>query len=264
MRFSPSCRRPTAAYKPRWRDDLSETRVRFDHVTICLVGPEYPINVGYIARLAENFGIKQLYLVDPKFDRRIAMVYAAHGSDIIQKAKEASLAAVREDHDVLVATTAISATRRANVNRRSIDPEDIAAHILPGTSASLVFGRDTTGLKNEELSVCDLVTTIRTGTNYRTMNVSHSAAVLLYVLSRSSRAKATGAPNLLERDALAKYAYDLATASGVQGHRAEMLRKLSKRMVMRSGLDSKEVGLMVSLMRKALVKIQSGQTRSKA
>ncbi len=221
-----------------------------------MVGPEYPINVGYIARLAKNFGIRQLYLVDPKFDRRVAMVYAAHGSDIVELAKEMSLENVRRQHDVLVATTAISATRRANVNRLSVQPEKLPQYISSSKSVSLVFGRDTTGLKNEEIEVCDMVTTIRTGTGYKTMNVSHSAAVLLYVLSKS-RPSRVETPNLLERDAFGRYAYELAVASGMQEHRAQMMKKLSKRMALHSGLDRNEIGLLVSLMRKALLKLDA-------
>jgi tRNA/rRNA methyltransferase len=236
--------------------------LRFDRTSLTLVGPEYPINVGYIARLAKNFGISQMYLVEPKFDRRVAMVYAAHGSDIVEEAKEITLKALRKDHDLLVATTAISATRRVNMNRLSMDPETIAQHISPSTAVSFVFGRDTTGLKNNELDFCDMVTTIRTGTSYRTMNVSHSAAVLLYILSRTAPAR-VAAPNLMERDAFAQYAYDLAVASGVQRHRAQMLKRLAKRTTVRSGLDGKEIGLLVSLMRKALMKIESAQTLSK-
>jgi len=230
--------------------------LRFDRVTIALIGPEYPINVGYIARLSKNFGIGQLYLIDPKFDRRVAMVYAAHGADMVENAQEVSFEDLRKKHDVLVATTAISATRRANVNRLSIDPEKLGYYISTSQSVSLVFGRDTTGLKNEELEFCDLVTTIRTGTNYRTMNVSHSAAVLLYILSKSRTGRGE-VPDLMEREAFARYAYELAVATGMQKHRALMLRKLSKRMTIRSSLDGKEVGLLVALMRKALLRLES-------
>jgi len=230
--------------------------LRFDRVTIALVGPEYPIIVGYIARLAKNFGIGKVYLIEPRFDKRVAMVYAAHGADMVEAAEEVSLEDLRKRHDVLIATTAISATRRANVNRLSIDPEKLGEHVSTSQSVSLVFGRDTTGLKNEELELCDLVTTIRTGTTYRTMNVSHSAAVVLYVLSKSRSGRGY-VPDLMERETFARYSYELAVAAGMQEHRARILRKLSKRMVMRSGLDGKEVGLLVALMRKALLRLES-------
>jgi tRNA/rRNA methyltransferase len=228
--------------------------LRFEKVSVTLVGPEYPINVGYTARLAKNFGIRKLYLVEPKFDRRVASVYAAHGADIIEEAEEVDLGQLRKRHELLVATTAITATKRTNINRLSVSPEEVAQYVSSSRSVSLVLGRDTTGLKNEEIEKCDIVTTINTGTNYRTLNVSHSAAILLYILSRTKLAKKR-VPKLGERDAFAAYAYELALASGLQKYRAERLKKLARRMTIRSQLDGKELGLLVSLMRKAVMTI---------
>lgn len=228
--------------------------MRFEKVSVTLVGPEYPINVGYTARLAKNFGIRKLYLVEPKFDRRVASVYAAHGADIIEEAEEVDLGQLRKRHELLVATTAITATKRTNINRLSVSPEEVAQYVSSSRSVSLVLGRDTTGLKNEEIEKCDIVTTINTGTNYRTLNVSHSAAILLYILSRTKLAKKR-VPKLGERDAFAAYAYELALASGLQKYRAERLKKLARRMTIRSQLDGKELGLLVSLMRKAVMTI---------
>ena len=203
--------------------------MRFEKVSLTLVGPEYPINVGYTARLAKNFGIRKLYLVEPNFDRRIASVYAAHGAEIIEEAEEVDLDQLRRRHDLLVATTAIAATKRTNINRLSVSPEEVRAYVSSSRSASLVLGRDTTGLKNDEIEKCDIVTTISTGTDYRTLNVSHSAAILLYVLSRTAATKRP-VPKLGERDAFAAYAYELALASGLQKYRAERLKKLARRM----------------------------------
>jgi tRNA C32,U32 (ribose-2'-O)-methylase TrmJ len=58
-------------------------------------------------------------------------------------------------------------------------------------------------------------------------------------------------PRLDERDVFAAYAYDLAVAAGLQKHRAERLGQLARRMTLRSQLDGKEIGLLVSLLRRA-------------
>lgn len=232
--------------------------LRLDGVSITLVGPEYPINVGYAARLAKNFGIRKLYLVEPKFDKRVAEVYAAHGAEIVENAETMDWKELRRRHDLLVATTAISATRQANVNRLSVSPEEVSGYMSSSKSVSLVLGRDTTGLRNEEIAKCDIVTTIRTGTEYNTLNVSHSAAILLYVISKTDRKSVM--PKLRERDAFVAYAYQLALASGLQKYRAERLKKLAARMTIRSQLDGKELGLLVSLMRKAVMVIETPKT----
>jgi len=238
--------------------------LRLEKVTVTLVGSEFPINVGYAARLVKNFGVRKLYLVEPNFDRRVASVYASHGAGVLQDAEEIDFDTLRGRHDLLIGTTAVTAIRRANVDRLGVTPEEVAGYVSSSRSTSLVFGRDTTGLRNDELAKCDLVTSIGTGTGYKTLNVSHSIGILLYVLSRSA-VERRRLPNLGERDAFAAYAYELALASGMQRHRAERLRKLAKRMTLRSQLDGRELGLLVSLMRKATGAIsgEADQMRSK-
>jgi len=225
-----------------------------ERLSITLVGPEYPVNVGYTARLIKNFGIPKLYFIEPRFDPKVASVYAAHGADVIERAETIDFKELRRRHNLLIATTAVTATRRANVDRLSISPEEIVDYASSSRSTSLVFGRDTTGLRNDEIALCDAVTTIATGTRYRTMNVSHSIAVLLYLFSKPY-ARKERVPNLQLRNAFATYAYELAVASGFQEHRADRLLKLTKRISLRSQVDDKELSLLVSLLRKATATI---------
>lgn len=228
-----------------------------DNLSVTLVGPEYPVNLGYTARVMKNFGVRRLYLVEPKCDMRAASVYASHGSDVLDAAQTVTFSKVRRSHDFLLATTAIRARRGANVGRTTIKPEDAVTRALAAESASVVFGRDTTGLTNAELTLCDLVTTVDTRTDYRTLNVSHSVAILLYLASRAvARQAAPGRragsqASRERREAFARYAYQLAIASGMQEHRATRMVQVARRVALKSDVNSKELGLLVSLMRKA-------------
>jgi TrmH family RNA methyltransferase len=228
-----------------------------DILSVTVVGAEYPVNLGYTARLMKNFGLQRLYLVDPNCDMRAASVYASHGADILRDALVVTLAKLRKKHDLLLATTAITARRGANVSRTAVRPEEAVARIVAAESASIVFGRDTTGLTNEELAFCDLVTSVETRTDYRTLNVSHSAAILLYLTSRAwgaKKAQRTREPSGASkerREAFSRYAHDLAVASGMQSHRAERMVQVARRVALKSEVSSKELGLLVSLMRKA-------------
>ena len=233
-----------------------------EKLSVTLVGAEYPVNVGYIARLIKNFGLRKLYLVAPRFDMKVAAVYSAHGAEVLHRAQVVDFSQLRKEHDLLVATTAVRARRRANVNRLSLPPEEISDYVSTSKSTSLVFGRDTTGLRNEELAECDIVTTIATGTRYMTLNVSHSAAILLYLLSKP-RARKERVPDPKLRDIFAKYAFELAVASGLQKYRADKLRRLAQRISLRSNVDEDELNLMVFLLRRATEKVTAGnQTRS--
>jgi len=228
-----------------------------DILSVTVVGAEYPVNLGYTARLMKNFGVERLYLVGAKCDMRAASVYASHGSDILERAEVVTLEKVRRTHDLLLATTAIRARRGANVSRTTVRPDEAVARIMAAERASVVFGRDTTGLTNEELALCDLVTTVDTRTDYRTLNVSHSAAILLYLASTAhaaestSRAPAASRASRERREAFSRYAYQLAIASGMQKHRAERMVQVARRVALKSDVSSRELGLLVSLMRKA-------------
>jgi TrmH family RNA methyltransferase len=232
-------------------------RVLGDILSVTVVGAEYPVNLGYTARLMKNFGVEKLYLVSPKCDMRAASVYASHGSDVLERAEVVTLAKVRRAHDLLLATTAIRARRGANVNRTTVRPDEAVARMMVAERASMVFGRDTTGLTNEELALCDLVTTVDTRTDYKTLNVSHSVAILLYLASTAQAAGSTSQTppasraSRERREAFSRYAYQLAIASGMQEHRAERMVQVARRVALKSDVNSRELGLLVSLMRKA-------------
>jgi TrmH family RNA methyltransferase len=241
-----------------------------DTLSITFVGAEYPVNLGYTARLMKNFGLRRLYLVDPKVDMRAASVYASHGSSILEDAETVSLSRVRKTHNLLLGTTAIRAKRGANIGRTAIKPEEAAIRILRADTASIVFGRDTTGLTNDELSLCDLVTSVDTRTAYRTLNVSHSVAILLYLTSRAwtsargarpQNAGSAGVQSWEKREAFSSSAYRLAITSGMQSHRAARMVQVARRVALKSEVSSKELGLLISLMRKAEFVIREKRER---
>jgi len=237
-----------------------------DLLSVTVVGAEYPVNLGYTARLMKNFGVERLYLVGPKCDMRAASVYASHGSDVLERAKIVTLAKVRRTHDVLLATTAVRARRGANVSRTAVRPEEAVARTLAAERASIVFGRDTTGLTNDELALCDIVTTLDTRTAYKTLNVSHSVAILLYLASAAHTA--AGRPRQTaslasreKREAFSRYAYQLAMASGMQRHRADRMVQVARRVALKSEVNSTELGLLISLMRRAELALERGEAR---
>jgi tRNA/rRNA methyltransferase len=233
-----------------------------DFLSVTVVEAEYPVNLGYTARLMKNFGVEKLFLVGPKCDMRAASVYASHGSDILRHAEVVTLSKVRKTHDVLLATTAIKARRGANVSRATVKPEEAVARMMVAKSASMVFGRDTTGLTNEELALCDLVTTVDTGTEYRTLNVSHSVAILLYLTlkapagAKTSGALASSLASRERRETFSRYAYQLAIASGMQEDRAERMVQVARKVALKSDVSSKELGFLVAMMRKAELAIK--------
>jgi TrmH family RNA methyltransferase len=155
-------------------------------IAVTLIEPQYPVNLGHMARLMKNFGLKSLYFIRPHFDKTEAAKYSTHGNDILIAAKSVTLSQLRKKFDVLIGTTAIQASSRLNILRGSINAEQLAKIIHDSSIKDfcILLGRESSGLNNEELELCNLVVTIDTKTNYRTMNAAHALAILLYEISK--------------------------------------------------------------------------------
>src|SRR5919109_208322 len=116
-------------------------------VAVALVEPQYPINVGHIAKLMKNFSFEGLYFVRPHFNRAEAIKYSTHGKNILVTAKTVTLRQLRKKFDVLIGTTAIQATSRLNILRQSINAEQIAkiVHDASAKDYCILLGRESSG-----------------------------------------------------------------------------------------------------------------------
>ncbi len=238
-----------------------------------MVEPEFGLNVGYIARAMANFGLKQLIIVSQnKMSRdseNEAARFASHGSDIVDNLQYVrSIKELRKRFHLVIGSTAIRAKRKSNITRKTLDVEECAKAVHSNFSnllkACVVFGRDTTGLTNSELEQCDYVLTIRTDTDYATLNISHAAAIVFYLLSRefslpdkSSRVLKTnaGTPRP-ERERLIALFEELALLSDFQKFKQRKLSETLNRLLNRSGPSLREVYLLMGLASKAKTKIK--------
>jgi TrmH family RNA methyltransferase len=206
----------------------------------------------------KNFGVKKLYLVNPKVDISAASIYASHAADVLDHAMIVPLTTVREENDMLVATTAVRARKKSNVIRRMISPENVRVLLASCKTSSLVFGRDTTGLTNEEIATCDVTTTIDTSSAYRALNLGHAVAIMLYLVSRRSR-RSLPRQTRKARKIFSETFYDLASASCIQPHKMRNLKEAGKRVAASSGLTDKQLQLLSGVFRKAVMRIEELQ-----
>ncbi len=137
---------------------------------VVVVEPETPENTGFIARLAANFDF-ELRLVNPDFNLSEARETASAAQDKLRDARIfSSVEAAVEDLDYVAGTKP----------GRGISLEDFS----PRNNTSVMIGRESSGLTNEELELCDTVIHIGTG-GYESLNQSHAASIFLYELSRA-------------------------------------------------------------------------------
>jgi tRNA/rRNA methyltransferase len=235
-------------------------------IAVTLIEPQYPVNVGHIARLMKNFGLKSLYFVRPHFDKTEAAKYSTHGNDILIAAKSVTLSQLRKKFDVLIGTTAIPASSRLNILRGSINAEQLAKIIYDSSTKDfcILLGRESSGLNNKELKLCNLVVTIDTKTNYRTMNVAHALAILLYEISklRSSELPVKKSKKKVELasrkdiDLLLHYVSKLADAGNYDLHKKPLLEAAVNKVLAKSVPTTKDIMLLVSLLRKSHLAIE--------
>lgn len=124
-------------------------------------------------------------------------------------------------------------------------------------------------MNNRELAACDLVCTIETKTRYRTMNVAHSLAILLYEISKLTPARQLGRGkkrvDLASKQDVAlllQYVERLADAGNFDGHKKPLLEASVKKIVAKSLPTTKDVMLLVSLLRKGLLAIERKQRKT--
>jgi len=229
-------------------------------VSVTLVEPRGPVNVGHVARLVQNFGVEKLYLVEPKVDLSVAAVYASHAVKVLDDAIVTSFERVRRENELLVATTAVRASKKSNVIRRVVGPDRLHGLLLSAASSSLVFGRDTTGLTNGEIRACDATLTIDTSPAYRTLNIGHAAAIVLYIASRGSRRR-KGTQGRVAREVFARNFYELAEASRLPRQKTQNLFEVAKRIAAWSEITDAQLNLLSGVFRKAVASINEPQER---
>ena len=237
-------------------------------ISVAMVEPQYHVNVGHVARLMKNFGLQQLFLIGPNFDRDEAIRYAMHGSDVLAQSITASFDELAQKFDCIIGTTAIRAASRLNVLRDSVSAYQLAGIISEGLGKRfcIILGREASGMTNKELAACDLVCTIDTRTRYRTMNIAHALAIMLYEMSRRDPApsprRGGKKPDLASKQDIAllrDYIERLADAGNFDSHKKPLLDAAVKKMVAKSVPTAKDTMLLISLLRKGLLAIERNE-----
>ena len=152
-----------------------------ENVRIILVNTSHTGNIGSAARAMKTMGLSQLVLVDPvKPPDEQSIALAAGATDILANSKIVpTLADAIADCALVVGASARSRT----LVWPMLDPrqmgERLATDANKGTVA-LVFGRERTGLTNEELQQCHYHVNIPANPEYSSLNVAMAVQTLSY------------------------------------------------------------------------------------
>jgi tRNA (cytidine32/uridine32-2'-O)-methyltransferase len=157
-----------------------------ENVRIVLVETTHPGNIGAAARAMKNMGLEQLCLVAPQlYPNAEATARASGADDLLARARVyANLDEALSGCRLVVGTSA----RQRSVAWPLLDPGECAALLLREAGAgevALVFGRESSGLSNEELDRCNYLVHIPTNPLYSSLNLAAAVQVLSYELRQA-------------------------------------------------------------------------------
>jgi tRNA/rRNA methyltransferase len=176
-----------------------------DNLTVILVEPQGPLNVGSVCRVMMNFGFKELRLVNPcrEYKSEQARKMALSAQNMLAEASIFNtLADALADCHVAFGTTRRFGKYRKNFLIPESAGESIAA-IGDSMKCAIVFGREDNGLTTEELALCQNFVTIPTDDDFPSMNLSHALGIVLYetakaMNNRKNRPVSTKVPATIE------------------------------------------------------------------
>lgn len=152
-------------------------------IRVVLVNPSHPGNVGAAARAMKNMGLSRLVLVSPQeFPDPRALWRSAGAKDVVEAATVVeTLNDAIADCQFVVGTSA----RERKIPWPLVDPRSCAERVVAesgksGASVAMLFGREDSGLTNEELQRCNLHVNVPTSENYRSLNLAMAVQIMCY------------------------------------------------------------------------------------
>jgi len=232
-----------------------------ENVSIVLVEPQSPGNIGSVARVMLNTGFKNLQLVSPcdyKNNEGFSMACKADG--LLLKAE------VFDDvHECIErAAVVVGTTRRKGRIRWPVMTLAEAVPKLLELSAAnkvaVLFGREDRGLTNDEIKLCDILVEIPSADEYPSLNLSHAVFVICYHLFTTAipRVAAIKAAPRADVDGMFKHleAALRALNYGEQGndYLLNTIMRTSKRLFGRTALMKNEVNMLRGIFTQIIVK----------
>ncbi len=228
-----------------------------NRIRIVLVGTQHPGNIGSAARALKTMGLSRLVLVAPeRFPHIEAHALAAGADDVLAAAPVfATLAEAVADCRLVLGCTARS--RRVALEEHL--PRAAAALVMArageGAEVALVFGRERTGLTNDELQLCHAAVHIPANPEYSSLNLAAAVQVLAYELrmamleaveTRGVTASTAGEPasHAQLEGFFAQLADTLDAIDFHKGRAPESAMRKLRRLFLRTALDVREVRLL--------------------
>ncbi|MDR7099315.1 tRNA (cytidine32/uridine32-2'-O)-methyltransferase [Lysobacter niabensis] len=227
-----------------------------ERIRVVLVGTQHPGNIGSAARAMKTMGLSRLVLVAPERDPDADSYALAAGADDVLAAAvvHGTLAEAIADCRLVLGCTA----RSRRIALEELEPRAAGARAIgeaaAGGEIALVFGRERTGLSNDEYELCHAAVHIPANPEYSSLNLAMAVQVLSYEVRLAALATVGVAPGREEQEQPASHAEmegffaQLAeTLDDIDFHKGRApesaMRKL-RRLFLRAQPDTREVRIL--------------------
>ena len=223
-----------------------------NNIRVVLVETSHPGNIGATARAMANMGMNNLVLVRPAdFPSDVARARAAGAIHVLNDAKIVdTLEEAVADCNMVIGLTA----RLREISWPQLTPEEAANESVNGSSneIAIVFGRERSGLTNNELDLCQYLVRIPVSKDFSSLNVASAVLVMLYEISKvseldqSSTAPIEGEQKATSGDIQNFYGHLEKTLKKLEfgdGRSTKLHRKL-KRLFYRTDLPVQEINML--------------------
>ncbi|MGX5720070.1 RNA methyltransferase [Shinella zoogloeoides] len=175
----------------------SERTLIAEGPAIILVHPQLGENIGMVARAMANFGLAELRLVNPRdgWPSEKAISAASKADHVIEAAKVyPSLEEAVSDLEFVYATTARDRYGYKEVRSPVVAADDLRTRFRAGQKTGILFGRERTGLTNEEIALADELVTFPVNPAFASLNLAQAVLLMSYEWMKSGLASVEDTP----------------------------------------------------------------------
>lgn len=193
----------------------------------------------------KNFGAEQLILVNP-CPLQGAQKTAMHAADILEKAVITKTFA---NALTLVDTSIATTSETAGLLRNALTPFDVK-NVTGNTG--IVLGRESNGLTNEEIEMCDFVVSIPTSEEYPVLNTASAGCIILYELFKSGRREPKPKPEkeVVGKERILEKFQEISDLIEKREHRKRIWRIVFKRVLSKAFLTDRETTVLLGFFRR--------------
>lgn len=224
-----------------------------DNIRIVLIQPQFPGNIGAVARAMKNMGLTRLYLVNPaQFPHKDAFIRATNAHDVLENAVVAdSLSDVIKNCRLVIGTS----TRGRGCAVPALTARETASKIIPeakNSQVALLFGTEASGMTGEDIKRCNYYGYIPANPEYTSLNLAAAVQTFCYEIFQATDTDKSGPeeisssyPDNQQLEYFYQHLEQVLLASGfiIKKHPGQIMARL-RRLFARARPDEKEMNIL--------------------